>query len=82
MSAEFHECTFSETRLSKVDFQGGTFADCSFDGELDEVLFHRHAFRGEAPPPNEMRNVDFSHAQLRRRLRTGRLSATLAPEFR
>jgi hypothetical protein len=31
---------------------------------LHEVLFHRHAFRGEAFPPNLIDGVDFTRAQL------------------
>jgi uncharacterized protein YjbI with pentapeptide repeats len=65
VSAEFNACTFAYTRLDKVDFQGSTFADCSFEGELREVMFYREGFRGGAYPPNEMVGVDFSRAELR-----------------
>ena len=33
--------------------------------DLDDVLFYRHAFKGERYPPNEMVNVDFSRARFR-----------------
>jgi hypothetical protein len=36
-----------------------------FEGELNDVLFYRCGFQGEAFPPNEMINVDFSRAKLR-----------------
>ena len=62
-SADFTECSFSDTNLKKVDFQGSVFVDCVFEGDLNEVLFYRHAFRGEAFPPNEMKGVDFRRAR-------------------
>lgn len=58
-------CTFVASRLDKVDFQGTVFDHCTFAGELREVLFYHHAFRGEAFPPNEMRDVDFRNAKFR-----------------
>jgi len=64
VSPAFTRCTFVRCKLKKVDFQGSVFSDCRFEGNLDEVLFYRHAFRGEAFPPNEMRGVDFSAAKL------------------
>ena len=64
-SAEFINCTFKNTRLNKVDFKGSTFKDCSFEGELREVLFYRKGFKGEAFPANEMDGVDFRRAKLR-----------------
>jgi Pentapeptide repeats (9 copies) len=63
-SADFIECTFHDTKLTKVDFQGSVFKDCTFEGELREVQFHRTAFRSEDLPPNEMDGVDFSCARL------------------
>ena len=65
VSCDMIACTFMDARLSKVDFQGTVFVDCAFEGELDGVLFYRHAFRGEAYPPNEMRGVDLRRARLR-----------------
>jgi hypothetical protein len=41
------------------------FKKCTFVGELTDVLFYRHAFRGEAYPANEMRGSDFRGATLR-----------------
>jgi uncharacterized protein YjbI with pentapeptide repeats len=65
VAAEFVGCTFKDTRLDKADFQTSTFTECTFEGELREVLFHRRGFKGEAFPANEMTNVDFSRAKLR-----------------
>jgi len=59
------ECRFAETKLARVDFQGSVFVDCVFEGELNEVMFYRHAFRGESFPPNEMKGVDFRGAKFR-----------------
>jgi uncharacterized protein YjbI with pentapeptide repeats len=64
-AAAFECCVFSHAKLVKIDFQTSTFADCRFEGELDDVLFYRRAFKGETYPPNEMVNVDFSRARLR-----------------
>jgi uncharacterized protein YjbI with pentapeptide repeats len=65
VSCDMIGCRFVETKLSKVDFQGTVFVDCTFEGELDEVLFYRQAFRGEAFPANEMRGVDLRRARLK-----------------
>jgi len=64
-SAEMIDCIFDNAKLVKIDFQGTVFVRCRFVGELNEVLFYRHAFGGEAFPPNEMEFVDFSGARLR-----------------
>jgi uncharacterized protein YjbI with pentapeptide repeats len=64
-AAEFVDCKFNRAKLDKVDFQSSTFTDCSFEGELREVLFYRRGFEGELFPPNEMKRVDFSRAKLR-----------------
>lgn len=64
-SADMVECIFVDTKLAKVDFHGTVFENCIFSGELNEVLFYRYNFRGEAYPPNEMKGVDFRHATLR-----------------
>jgi hypothetical protein len=64
-ATEFIGCTFKDTRLDKVDFQTSTFTDCTFEGELREVLFYRTGFKGEGFPANEMTNVEFTRAQLR-----------------
>jgi uncharacterized protein YjbI with pentapeptide repeats len=62
VSADMLGCKF--VNVAKVDFQGTTFTNCRFEGELDEVLFYRHAFRHEDLPPNDMKQVDFSEAKL------------------
>jgi uncharacterized protein YjbI with pentapeptide repeats len=61
-AADMTKCTFAETKLDKVDFNGTIFEDCTFRGELNQVLFHRRAFKGEGFPPNEMKGVDFRRA--------------------
>ncbi len=61
-SSDMTRCLFRDTNLEKVEFRGTVFRDCTFEGLLDEVIFSKYAFRGEARPPNEMRNVDFSKA--------------------
>jgi uncharacterized protein YjbI with pentapeptide repeats len=65
ISCDMISCRFVETKLSKVDFQGTVFVNCTFEGALDSVLFYRQAFRGEAFPANEMRGVDLRRATLR-----------------
>ena len=60
----FVDCVFNNTRLDKVDFQGSRFIRCTFSGILNETMFYAHAFRGEAFPPNQMEDVDFSGAKL------------------
>ncbi len=64
-AAVFTDCSFDHAKLTKVDFQGSRFKRCIFRGELREVLFYDHGFRGEAFEANRMENVDFSGAQLR-----------------
>ena len=63
MSADMIECTFADTKLSNVDFQGTVFKNCTFSGELREVQFYNHAFRVEALPENRMEGVDFRRAR-------------------
>ncbi len=65
VSAEFVGCVFRNTNLKGVDFQGSVFVDCSFEGELREVLFYREGFTGKGFPPNQMKGVDFRKASLR-----------------
>jgi uncharacterized protein YjbI with pentapeptide repeats len=62
---EFLRCKFNRARLNKADFHLSTFTDCSFEGELRDVMFYRIGFRGERFPPNEMKRVDFRLAKLR-----------------
>lgn len=64
ISADYDQCRFVNAKLRKVDFQGSIFTDSTFEGSLREVMFYRHAFRGEAYPPNEMRGVDLRKASL------------------
>jgi uncharacterized protein YjbI with pentapeptide repeats len=63
-AAEFVNCRFDHARLEKVDFESSAFTDCSFAGEMDEVIFNRVGFRCERFPPNEMKRVDFRRAKL------------------
>jgi hypothetical protein len=65
VAAAFERCTFRNTKLVKIDFGTSTFVDCQFEGEMLEVRFSRCGFQGEAFPPNEMVDVDFSRAKLR-----------------
>ncbi|HWL86727.1 MAG TPA: pentapeptide repeat-containing protein, partial [Polyangiaceae bacterium] len=64
VSSDMTGCQFVRTKLAKVDFQGTVFTDCLFEGTLNEVLFYRHAFRGEAFPANEMNGVDLRRTKL------------------
>jgi fluoroquinolone resistance protein len=64
-AAVFADCSFDHAKLTKVDFQGSRFTRCTFRGELREVLFYDHGFRGEGFEANRMENVDFRAAQLR-----------------
>jgi hypothetical protein len=62
-SADMSDCLFVDTKLKLVNFGGTRFSDCRFEGELVEVVFNKYGFRGEALPPNEMRQIDFGDAQ-------------------
>jgi Pentapeptide repeats (9 copies) len=64
-AVEFLRCKFNHAKLVKVDFQSSAFTDCSFEGELRDVLFYRRGFDCERFPPNEMKRVDFRRARLR-----------------
>jgi hypothetical protein len=64
-ASEFVGCKFKDTRLDKVEFEGSAFVDCSFEGEVRNVIFSKRGFQLERFPPNEMINVDFRRAQLR-----------------
>ncbi len=64
-AADFVDCIFQDTNLTKVDFATTRFERCTFAGELREVLFYRTAYQGEQFPPNEMLAVDFRRARLR-----------------
>ena len=62
-SAEFLGCVFRNAKLVKVDFPGSVFEDCTFEGQLREVLFYDRGFDGKDLPPNEMLRVDCKHAE-------------------
>lgn len=64
-SAEFTACNFACARLEKIDFRSSTFANCTFEGELREVLFYGPGSAPERFTPNEMSSVDFRRANLR-----------------
>jgi|HubBroStandDraft_3_1064219.scaffolds.fasta_scaffold10097_2 uncharacterized protein YjbI with pentapeptide repeats len=69
VAAAFESCIFRNAKMVKIGFGSSTFVDCQFEGELREVLFWRsdlrtRGFPEDAFPPNEMKNVDFSHARL------------------
>jgi uncharacterized protein YjbI with pentapeptide repeats len=63
-AAEFVDCVFDHTRLDEVDFGSSAFVRCRFAGELREVIFYDHGFQTGKPTPNEMRDVDFTDAEL------------------
>ena len=70
VAAAFERCSFRFGKLINILFGTSTFVDCTFEGELREVRFWRsdlstRGFPTDAFPPNEMINVDFSHAKLR-----------------
>ena len=62
-SGDIVRCRYKDAKLTKVDFEGMVFKDCSFEGELEEVTFNRYDFGGEAFPPNLMDGVDFRRAR-------------------
>jgi uncharacterized protein YjbI with pentapeptide repeats len=64
-AANFTRCTFSNTKLRKVNFWGSVFVDCTFEGVLDETTFARYGQSEPKSPTNEMRGVDFRRAELR-----------------
>jgi fluoroquinolone resistance protein len=63
-AAVFERCNFCDSKLERIDFETSSFRDCVFEGELRDVVFYRRGYKGEAFPPNEMLNVDFSRAKL------------------
>lgn len=65
VAAEFSDCRFSKSKLNKINFQSSTFTNCTFEGELREVIFNKAGFKGAEFPQNRMHNVDFSRARLR-----------------
>ena len=62
-SGDIVRCRYKDAKLTKVDFEGMVFKDCTFEGELEEVTFNRYDFGGEAFPPNLMDGVDFRRAR-------------------
>src|SRR5260370_23178393 len=64
VAAEFSGCKFKNARLDKVDFQSSTFENCSFEGELREVIFYGKGFKEDSFRRNQMNGLDFSHAKL------------------
>jgi uncharacterized protein YjbI with pentapeptide repeats len=64
-AAEFIECTFVKPRLRKIDFGPSVFKDCTFVGELFDVLFFGEIGNVGGGAVNEMRNVDMSATTLR-----------------
>jgi uncharacterized protein YjbI with pentapeptide repeats len=76
---QFTDCDFSDARLRKIDFYVSNFVNCKFRGRLESVWFRRcyplpsdERTFGKAVP-NEMRNVDFSEAELWEVMYTGGL---------
>ena len=63
--AEFMGCRFDNSKLNKGNFDGSSFTDCGFEGELREVCFNKTASGYDSFPPNQMVNVDLSRAVLR-----------------
>jgi uncharacterized protein YjbI with pentapeptide repeats len=69
-AASFTRCDFSYAHLADIDFEASGFTECRFRGRLDHVKFRRvYRFPDDEIkigkiPPNEMKQVDFSHAQL------------------
>lgn len=67
---QFIDCDFCDARLKDVDFFASNFVNCKFSGRLEGVWFRRYyplpqyeRQMGKAVP-NQMRNVDFSEAEL------------------
>jgi hypothetical protein len=63
----FSGCKFIQSRLDGIDFRGSRFEDCTFEGRFADLWF-RERFRDPDPRVaalrNEMKNVDFSRAEL------------------
>jgi uncharacterized protein YjbI with pentapeptide repeats len=64
-SALFDDCTFANTNLKRVEFNGSVFTNCVFEGVLEETIFAKHHFHHQHLTPNEMKGVDFRGATLR-----------------
>jgi uncharacterized protein YjbI with pentapeptide repeats len=67
---QFTGCDFSDAKLRKIDFLVSNLVNCKFRGKLESVWFRRRyphpaqEKRYGKAVPNEMRNVDFSEAEL------------------
>lgn len=67
---EFDRCEFV-CNFKNIDFNASSFVDCRFEGKLQDVWFHGGFglpdFEDDfgKPRKNEMKNVDFSAAELR-----------------
>jgi uncharacterized protein YjbI with pentapeptide repeats len=67
---QFTDCDFSDARLREIDFLVSNLVNCKFRGKLESVWFRRcyphpaQEKRYGKAVPNEMRNVDFSEAEL------------------
>lgn len=64
-AAEFTGCRFKKNRLRKINFDGCAFTDCTFEGEMREVLFESEGLSVKPGPRNEMRGIDLRGAKLR-----------------
>lgn len=60
---DYSSCRFSRCRIKKVDFGKSSFMNCSFIGELREVVFNSPW--GAPRPDVEIRNLDLTQARLR-----------------
>ena len=58
-------CRFEHCTVRKVDFQWTSFSDCFFGGLIRDVIFSARGFPELDLPPNPMRSIDFSGAELR-----------------
>ncbi|MEU4244100.1 pentapeptide repeat-containing protein [Actinoplanes sp. NPDC026619] len=62
-AATYVDCDFSFANLTRVNFWQSTLIDCTFAGNLADVVFDGRMLGEEKPDPNPMRNVDFTHAK-------------------
>ncbi len=58
-ACSFRQCSF------KTTFPGAVFTNCSFEGRLDEVIFHGQNLDFPKMPPNLMAGCDLSTADIR-----------------
>jgi uncharacterized protein YjbI with pentapeptide repeats len=62
-AATYVGCDFSFANLTRVNFWQSTLIDCTFAGDLVDVVFDGRMLGEEKPDPNPMRNVDFTNAK-------------------